>query len=121
MMVSRQHRMLLCGPRAELLFGTDEVLVRALHMLSLPGVTSLALREVTYLHLMFDRHEVIMADGAWSESFQPGDRTLEGLDRDQRAELSKIFPELDAAAIPAQFDAARTTLKAYEARLLLAA
>src|SRR5690606_8831731 len=32
MRVSRQHRMLVTGPRAELLFGSDEVLVRAEHL-----------------------------------------------------------------------------------------
>ncbi len=38
MRVSRQHRMLVGGPRAELLFGAEEVLVRAEHLVHLPGV-----------------------------------------------------------------------------------
>ena len=121
MKVSRQHRMLISGPRAELLFGTDEVLVRAAHLTCLPGVSAMAVPEVTYLHVLFDRHEVIMADGAWSESFQPGDRTMGGLDADQRDELLKIFPELSEPGAAKQFEAARTTLKQFEARVLLAA
>ena len=121
MMVSRQHRMLIRSARAELLFGSDEVLVRALHLLHLPGVAAQVATEVTYIHLMFDRHEVILADGAWSESFQPGDRTLSGMDDDQRAELFAIFPELASGAPTPQFDAARTTLKLHEARVLTAA
>ena len=121
MKVSRQHRMLVSGPRAELLFGTDEVLVRATHLTCLPGVVAVAVPEVTYLHVLFDRHEVIMADGAWSESFQPGDRTMGGMDHDQREELLKIFPQLTDPATATQFDSARTTLKQFEARVLLAA
>ncbi|MEO6300072.1 MAG: Hint domain-containing protein, partial [Paracoccaceae bacterium] len=121
MMVSRQHRMLMCGPRAELLFGSDEVLVRAHHLTWLPGVAAVNVPKVTYLHMMFDRHEVVLADGAWSESFQPGERTLGGLDNGEREELFKVFPELAGAAIPRQFDAARVTLKSFEAKVLLAA
>jgi hypothetical protein len=121
MRVSRQHRMLVTGPRAELLFGTDEVLVRAAHLLCLPGVSEDPQPEVTYLHVLFDRHEVIMADGAWSESFQPGDRSLAGMDHDQRDELLKIFPDLADGGAVTQFEAARTTLKSFEARVLLAA
>jgi Ca2+-binding RTX toxin-like protein len=121
MMVSRQHRMLVSGQRAELLFGTDEVLVRAQHLLCLPGVSVAEVDEVTYLHILFDRHEVVLANGAWSESFQPGDRTLGGMDADQRDEICKIFPELAQAGRAEAFAAARTTLKSFEARVLLAA
>jgi Ca2+-binding RTX toxin-like protein len=121
MIVSRQHRMLLCGERAELLFGTNEVLVRALHLTSLPGVDAMVLASVTYVHIMFDRHEIVQADGAWSESFQPGDRTLSGMDADQRQELDTIFPELCAQDRFANYDAARMTLKSCEARVYLAA
>jgi Ca2+-binding RTX toxin-like protein len=120
MMVSRQHRMLMTGPAAELLFGSAEVLVRAAHLIGLPGVTSVAPDAVTYLHVLFDRHEVILADNAWSESFQPGDRSLEGLDATQREELDKLFPDM-AAQAGTRFAAARITLKSHEARVLLAA
>ena len=121
MMVSRQHRMLVAGPRAALLFGEDEVLVRAAHLLNLPGVSVADVDSVTYMHILFDRHEIVMADGAWSESFQPGERTLGGLDDDARGELTKLFPELMHKDAPARFETARTTLKSHEARVLLAA
>jgi len=60
------------------------VLVRALHLTALPGVARAAVTQVTYLHLMFDRHEIIIADGTWSESFQPNDCSLGGMDGDRR-------------------------------------
>lgn len=100
MLVSRQHRMPLSGPCAELLFGADEVLVRAQHLTWLPGISAVKVPEVTCLHMMFDRHEVVLADGAWSESFQPGERTRGGLGDDEREELFKIFPELAGQDLP---------------------
>ena len=60
----------------------------------------------------------VRADGAWSESFQPGEMTLEGLGAEQRAEILALFPEL---ATGASFPAARLSLKAKEARVLLSA
>ena len=38
MRVARQHRMLHKNPQAELLFGKDEVMVRAQHLTHLPGI-----------------------------------------------------------------------------------
>jgi len=118
MKVSRQHRMLITGSRAELLFGSDEVLVRAEHLTHLPGVAFAAEMQVTYLHLLFDRHEVVMSDGTWSESFQPGDRTLAGLEETARDELFRLFPALAGGTA---YPAARPTLKKFEAKLLTAA
>jgi hypothetical protein len=118
MLVSRQHRVLVSGARAEMLFGEHEVLVAAKHLLGQPGVTMGALAPVSYLHLLFDAHEIIRSDGAWTESFQPADRTLSAMDADARAELAAIFPDVDMAT---GFPTARRALKAHEARVLLAA
>ncbi|MCB6179513.1 Hint domain-containing protein [Rhodobacter sp. Har01] len=118
MRVSRQHRMLVTGARAELFFGSDEVLVRAEHLVGQPGIVNVVETEVTYVHLLFDRHEVVLSDGAWSESFQPGDRTLAGMDDDARDELFRLFPDIAAGA---DYPSARLTLKRFEAQVLLAA
>ncbi len=119
MLVSPQHRMLISGARAELLFGEAEVLAAALHMLGQPGITRQRRDEVTYLHLMFDAHEIIRANGAWTESFQPGDHTLAHLDAPQRAELAAIFPDLEKNLPRGRWTAARRALKAHEVRVLL--
>lgn len=121
MMVSPQHRILLTGARAELLFGAGEVLVKAKHLVSQPGIDVMALTEVTYVHLMFDKHEIILGDGAWSESFQPSDRSISGLDAEQRQELDMIFPEITFGHDFGQYDAARLTLRSHEAKVFLAA
>ncbi len=119
MLVSRQHCMLSKAPRAELYFGEREVFVRALHMTGQPGILHALVQEVTYIHLMFDHHEVIMADGVWSESFQPAARNIGGLDEDARAELLSVFADMPEPATPEAYVSARLTLKAHEARLLL--
>lgn len=116
MLVSPQHRMLISGPRAEMYFGEHEVLVAAAHLTRMQGVSVFAPAGISYLHLLFDRHEIIHADGCWSESFQPGLHTLAGMGDDQRAEIFALFPEL-ARGAPG-FAAARRALKRHEALLL---
>jgi hypothetical protein len=117
MHLSPQHRLLVQGPRTKLLFGDTEVLVPALHLVGYPGISRADTVSTDYIHIMCDHHEVIWSDGIWTESFQPGDQTLAGLDAAQRYELEEIFPTLRAQ--PAQFAAARRTLRRHEADLLL--
>ncbi|MDZ4095254.1 MAG: Hint domain-containing protein, partial [Paracoccaceae bacterium] len=119
MMVSPQHRVLFTGPRAEMLFGEPEVLVAAAHLLGTRGVHRVFPAPVCYIHLLFDAHEIIRADGIWTESFQPGDLTLNSMQSAQRAELLAIFPALQRA--DALYPAARRSLRAHEARVLMSA
>jgi Ca2+-binding RTX toxin-like protein len=121
MIVSPQHRMLLTGTRAELFFGEAEVLAAAAHMVGQPRIERLSVTRLSYLHVMFDAHEIIRADGAWTESFQPGDLTLQGMDDPQRNELFAIFPELREAQGGRAWASARLSLKAHEVRVLMAA
>jgi Hint domain len=118
MMVSPQHRMLVTGTRAELLFGEHEVLVAATHMVGSAGISRAQPAQVSYIHMLFDEHQVVRADGAWSESFQPGVQTLGGLEEAQREEILALFPSLRSGHA---FPAARLTLKAKEAQVLLRA
>jgi len=119
MLVSPQHRLLISGARAELLFGETEVLVPARHLV---GVVDAAVENpaegVTYIHIMFDRHEIVRSDGLWSESFQPAERTLSAMDAAVRDEILAIFPGLAVDA--SGFQAAYPSLRAYESRVLLA-
>jgi Ca2+-binding RTX toxin-like protein len=118
MLVSPQHRVLLDGARAELLFGTNEVLVPAKHLVGHGEVTrALPSEGVTYIHILFDRHEIVQSDGIWTESFQPAERMLSAMDEAVRAEVLALFPQLavDAGA----YEGARLSLKAHEAKVLL--
>ncbi|MFN4057388.1 MAG: Hint domain-containing protein [Roseinatronobacter sp.] len=118
--VSPWHRVLVCGQRAELMFGEHEVLVAAAHLVGQPGI-SRDNAPVTYVHVMFDTHQIIRSEGAWSESFQPGVKTLSSMDDAQRAELLALFPELADQNGQEAYVAARLTLSGPEVKALLAA
>lgn len=117
MAVSPQHRMLLSSSRAELLFGEAEVLVAATHLTHMDGVYRQRVEAVTYVHIMCEDHEIVLADGTWSESYQPGPNVLNEMEEAQREELYTLFPELRCN--PNAIAAARLTLKAKEAKVLL--
>ena len=118
MMLSPQHRVLVEGARAEMYFGESEVLVPAKHLIGLAEISrTVPSGGVTYVHILFDRHEIVLSDGIWTESFQPAERTLGALEDAARAEVLALFPELNADAT--LFPAARLTLKAHEARVLV--
>ena len=115
--VSPRHRMLVTGARAELMFGEREVLVTAADLLGLPGVSQEAAAGVSYIHVMCDAHQIIRAEGSWTESFQPAEAVLNALDADTRTELLGLFPDLGKDG----FTAARPVLSGIEARTLFAA
>jgi hypothetical protein len=119
MRVSPQHRVLVEGPRAEMLFGEPEVLVAAAHLVGHGGIRQDLTPGVSYIHIMFDAHEIVCSDGLWSESFQPASRMVGGMDCARKAEIMALFPSLEDTVVA--FPAARLTLKAHEARVLLAA
>lgn len=119
--VSPRHRMLITGPRAELMFGESEVLVAAVDLIGLPGISRVTEGDVSYLHVMCARHEIIRAEGAWTESFQPALGVINALEKATRAELLALFPQLATEAGMAAFGAARPVLSGDEARALFAA
>ncbi|MBY4893463.1 Hint domain-containing protein [Rhodobacteraceae bacterium N5(2021)] len=119
MEVSPQHRMLFEGVQAELLFGTDQVLVRAKHLTHLPGIeVATSCERVTYIHVMCDAHEVIRVDNAWTESFQPGDMVQNREAREIFGDLLHAFPELGTEKGRENYVSARLSLKAHEAALI---
>ncbi|MFT5865799.1 MAG: Ca2+-binding RTX toxin-like protein [Gammaproteobacteria bacterium] len=117
LLVSPQHRMLFQGYRAELLFGESEVLVAAKHLLDGKLVTRDTGGDVTYIHMMFDEHEVIFAEGAATESFHPGPVSLTAVSNPAREELFALFPEL-RSNIGGYGQTARRCLRRHEANLL---
>ena len=119
MMVSPQHRVLISNDRASLYFEEREVLVAAKHLTWMNGIDQVEVGEIAYIHFMFDQHEVVLSDGAWTESFQPGDLTLDGMDSAQRMEILELFPELKTEDGLATYAAARRSLKRHEAVLLM--
>ncbi|TYB81746.1 Hint domain-containing protein [Maritimibacter fusiformis] len=119
MLVSPNHRILVANDRTALYFDEREVLAAAKHLVDNRGIEVVEPAGVTYIHFMFDHHEVVLSDGAWTESFQPGDHSLKGIGNAQRQELFELFPELETREGIEDYAAARRILKKHEARMLV--
>ena len=118
--VSPQHRMVIGGWRAKVLFGAEEVMARAKDLIDDKVIVSAPTAMVDYWHILLDAHEVIYADDAITESFFPGDESLTSIGAEARGEVFALFPELRSR--PTAYEpAARMSLKRREARLLIPA
>ncbi|MDQ2091680.1 Hint domain-containing protein [Marimonas arenosa] len=115
--VSQNHRMMLTGARAELLFGQDQVLVAAKHLVNDRSIRIVPGGEVEYWHFLLDTHQIVFAEACPSESLFPGKQTLKHVPDHERDEIVALFPELESADCPGPLS--RYTLKAYEADALL--
>jgi hypothetical protein len=101
--LSPQHRVLISSTIVARMFGCDEVLVAAKHLLSLPGVTvDPADSGVDYWHLMFDRHQVILAEGMATESLLRGVEAIKALSVEARQQIGALWPDTDGPDIPAR-------------------
>lgn len=118
MLVSPDHQMLLQGERPLELFNEREVLVAARHLVNGETIrVDLQVREVTYVHLLFEAHQIITANGVASESFHPASANLEQLDAEDRQGLLDLLPDLagDRMSYGAY---ARRSLRGSEAAIL---
>lgn len=96
LIVSPDHRILIKGAVAQELFNTPEVLVTARDLINGRTVTvDLQMREVTYVHLLLDRHQVMWANGVETESFHPASASLKSIDPADRLRLQEMQPELE--------------------------
>ena len=116
--VSPQHRGLVQGYRAETLFGVPEVLVAAKH-LDFGDLAKGKKRpaEVKYFHILLDKHDMLIANGAPAESLFLGDQAQTMLSDDALAEIEAKFPREDHAEMWSDQTAA-PVLKAYEGAVL---
>ena len=115
--VSPQHRVVLRDPQADLMFGTDQCLVPAIHLAGMPGIARSPRERVRYYHIVLDQHRIVNSGGLLSESFFPGARAMAALDRETQEEIEDFFPHLngDRPALVA------ISLRAPESRLLYSA
>ncbi|WP_415920070.1 Hint domain-containing protein [Tateyamaria sp. SN6-1] len=120
LLVSPAHRMLIDDWRAQMLFGADEVLVSAHNLERGDLVYRVPMPQVTYFHILLDRHEIIFAEGAATESFHLTREAVEAVEFGDSeegavaAEIARLFPELLQCASRS----ARPVMKGYEARAL---
>ena len=83
LLVSRQHGILV-----------GDELVRAAFLLDRPGIrVANGKCRVTYIHLLFERHQIVFAGGLASESFYPCPHALATLNGPAFTELRSLFPQ----------------------------
>lgn len=95
LLVSPQHRILVRSRIAQKMFGAPEVLVAAKQLLQINGID--VARDpptVEYFHVLFDRHEVVLAEGAETESLYTGREALKSVGLGAQREIFALFPGL---------------------------
>ncbi len=80
---------------AELLFGEPEVLVAGKDLVNDATIRRVDSDLVTYVHILFDRHQVIWSAELTTESFCPGRRRQAASTLRLVNEICSLFPELD--------------------------
>ncbi len=98
--VSRQHRMLVSSPISKRMFGQTNALISAIRLTEFPGcfVDEDAVG-ISYFHLIFDRHEIVFANGTPAESFYPGSEAMKAMPCSAKQEFVELFPDLKFGAI----------------------
>lgn len=98
LLVSRQHRMLSSSRITKRTIGRSTSLVSAIKLTEMAGIfVDTRVEEVEYFHILLDRHEVLLAEGAPSESLYLGRQALQALEPLARYEIGLLFPELKEA------------------------
>ncbi len=97
LVVSPQHRILVRSKIAERMFSTNEVLIPAIKLVGLPGIKqNLTPKEISYFHVLFDQHEIVVSNGAQTESLYTGQQALKAVGPEAYREIISLFPEISA-------------------------
>lgn len=93
LIVSPQHRLLVRGCEVEALCGVSEVLALAKALVGLDHVRAMnGKREATFFSVLLENHQVLVAEGALSESFYPGPTALRMILPEHRTAIETLFP-----------------------------
>lgn len=118
LLVSPQHRILLRSRYALRLFGTQELLAPAKQLLQVDGIDIAEdLNEVEYFHILLDAHEIVISNGAGTESLHHGQEALKVMGPAAQEEIFSLFPQLRDQKKPIM--AARMLASGRQARKLV--
>ncbi len=115
---SPNHAILTDHWKTSLFFGEDEVLTAAKAFLNSDFAFSSRHSQVTYFHVLLDRHSLVQANGMWAESLFLGTQCMEMLSQPHRLEVLGLFPGL-SSELGRYGRRARHQIKAHEFQLLL--
>ncbi len=118
LLVGPGQRLVLRGPAVAAAFGAEEVLAAAGDLVGgWPLRVDHGLATLSYVQLMFARHQLVLAEGRAVASFHPAEASLDPQDAAGRAGLEAAWPGL--AADPDRFGPpARRLLSQAEAAIL---
>ena len=121
MWVSPSHRFLLNSGKSADIFGESEVLAPASGLINGTSITTDSTqKDTTYVHLLFEEHQVVFAENVPTESFYACPDTLMALEPEARQQVFDVMPELQTH--PLNYSRpARLALGADEVRLVKAA
>lgn len=94
MIVSPRHRVLTTDRLHLSMTGESEALIEAGALVGQPGIMCVVPHQLTYVHVLFDQHEVILSDNTWSESFHLNRAAADALLHEQNKAVQDLFPEL---------------------------
>lgn len=104
--VSPQHRIFVQSKICQRMFCCDEVLVAAKQLCGIDGIEiDKSMDSVTYVHILCDHHEILVANGAATESLLKGPEALKAVGHEAFGEIAQLFPEIcdaDYQPIPAR-------------------
>ena len=106
LVVSPDHQMLLTRRLVRGALPAKEMLVPARCFLGRDGVVVAPQREVEFVHVLMERHEILLADGAWTESYRPDSSVVRALPDLVREDLLAALSGRNPVRGPV-FDAAR--------------
>ncbi|WP_372603409.1 Hint domain-containing protein, partial [Actibacterium sp.] len=115
--LSPQHRVLVSHGRNALHFGYEAVLIPAKFLIGSLAHESCPAEGITYYHLLFEQHEIILSNGLETESYQPSLRALGGMEEDARLDFMAEIPRDWRRKLMFREDA-YYSVKSYEAPLV---
>jgi len=99
--VSPQHRILVRSRIAHRIFGVHEVLVAAKKLVGVNGIRiDHSVLRATYLHILLDRHSLLLANGTPCESLFLGPQGIQSLGSEAIKEISLIFRDIPDVSKP---------------------
>lgn len=101
LIVSPQQRILLNSRITERMFEAPEILASVRHLCEAEGIdVATDVNQVTYVTFLLDRHHLVNANGAISESLYPDSVIIESIDDKSLTDIIKTEPPQPARLIP---------------------
>jgi hypothetical protein len=91
--LSPDHRIVMEDPNVPLEDGTAEQLVSAKALVNSRNVHIVDAMGISYVLVLFDGHEMVLANGMWCECYQPADLDGSVGGTEQCVEIEELFPD----------------------------